>query len=436
MKEKIFKNLSLKILSAVFAVVLWTIIVNIYDPTTSYTFSNVTVQLINTESLTDKNYSYEVVDGGKISVYVSGPKSVVTNIKASDIVATADLSKISAFADYVDIHVSVVQNGQVLSNVEATPKTSAVKLSIENRDTKTVNVTANVTGSPADGYVVVKESLNPTSIKVTGPSSVIDTVAYAGVSFDVTGATGDLNGDAAVHLYNDDGSEIIDESLDVSQTTVGYTAQVVRYKTVNVEAQTSGTPKDGYRVDSVTCSQSQVQVYGDETVLNNLEKIVIPSGSINVDNLSEDKVYKLSLSNYIDKSLHILNDSRVDVTVKIVQAVSDTVIFNTSDIKVVGLNTGMSYNFTDKTFNIEVERNAGNTTALDASAVTVKVSLTGYTTSGSAEVKPDITLPDGYTLKSSDIKVRVELKNNNSETKAEETSANTDTDTKTNTTER
>ena len=29
MKEKIFKNLSLKILSAVFAVVLWTIIVNI-----------------------------------------------------------------------------------------------------------------------------------------------------------------------------------------------------------------------------------------------------------------------------------------------------------------------------------------------------------------------------------------------------------------------
>jgi len=63
MKEKIFKNLSLKILSVVFAVVLWTIIVNIYDPTTSYTFSNVSVQLINTESLTDKNYSYEIVDG-------------------------------------------------------------------------------------------------------------------------------------------------------------------------------------------------------------------------------------------------------------------------------------------------------------------------------------------------------------------------------------
>ena len=31
MKEKIFKNFSLKLLSAVFAVVLWTVIVNIYS---------------------------------------------------------------------------------------------------------------------------------------------------------------------------------------------------------------------------------------------------------------------------------------------------------------------------------------------------------------------------------------------------------------------
>lgn len=43
MKEKIFKNFSLKLLSAVFAVVLWTVIVNIYDPNTSYTFSNITL---------------------------------------------------------------------------------------------------------------------------------------------------------------------------------------------------------------------------------------------------------------------------------------------------------------------------------------------------------------------------------------------------------
>ena len=136
MKEKIFNNLSLKIVSAVFAVILWTVIVNIYDPNTSYTFSNITVQLTNTESLTEKDYTFEVVDGGKISVTVSGPKSVVTDLKTSDIVATADLSKVTAFTDYVDIYVQVVKDGQVLNDVEAIPRTSALKLSIENRDTR------------------------------------------------------------------------------------------------------------------------------------------------------------------------------------------------------------------------------------------------------------------------------------------------------------
>ena len=45
MKEKIFNNFSLKILSVLCAIVLWAVIVNIYDPTTSVTISNVNVEL-------------------------------------------------------------------------------------------------------------------------------------------------------------------------------------------------------------------------------------------------------------------------------------------------------------------------------------------------------------------------------------------------------
>lgn len=424
MKEKIFKNLSLKILSAVFAVVLWTIIVNIYDPTTSYTFSNVSVQLINTESLTDKNYSYEIVDGGKISVYVSGPKSVVTNIKASDIVATADLSKISAFADYVDIHVSIVKNGQTLNNVEATPKTSAVRLSIENRDTKTINVNTEVTGKPADGYALVKQTLNPTSIKVTGPSSIIDTIGHAGITFDVTGATDEVHGDAEIHLYDEEENEIKDVLVDLSQSSVSYTAQVVRIKTVAVEAGYSGTPKDGYTISEITLNQNSVQVYGDENALNNLEKIVIPSNNINVDELDEDRVYKFSLDNYIDKSLHILNNSRVEVTVKVGTTTTKSITLNTSDIRVSGLDTSMTYGFVDKTYNIEIEGNADAIAALDISKISVSADLSDYKSSGAVDVKLSVSLPDGVKLKNA-VTVKAELNNNTETSSSEATTAAT-----------
>jgi YbbR domain-containing protein len=427
MKEKIFKNLSLKILSVVFAVVLWTIIVNIYDPTTSYTFSNVSVQLINTESLTDKNYSYEIVDGGKISVYVSGPKSVVTNIKASDIVATADLSKISAFADYVDIHVSVVRNGQTLNNVEAAPKTSAVRLSIENRATKTINVNTEVTGKPGDGYALVKQTLNPTSIKVTGPSSIIDTIDHAGITFDVTGATDEVHGDADIHLYDEEENEIKDVSVDLSQSSVSYTAQVVRIKTVAVEAGYSGTPKDGYTISSVTLNQNYVQVYGDENALNNLEKIVIPSNNINVDELDKDRIYKFSLENYIDKSLHILKNSRVEVTVKVGTTTTKSITLNTSDIRVNGLDTSMTYGFADKTYNIEIEGNTDLVSTIDTSKISVSADLSTYKSSGTVDIKLSVSLPEGISLKN-DVTVKAELKNNNTETSSSEaTTATTKT---------
>ena len=202
MKEKIFKNFSLKLLSAVFAVVLWTVIVNIYDPNTSYTFSNITVQLINTQSLTDKDYSYEVVDGGKISVTVSGPKSVVTDLKTSDISATADLSKVTAFTDYVDIQVQVIKDGQVLNNLEAVPRTSALKLSIENRDTKTLSLDVNTTGSTASGYTVASTSSSPTYIKVTGPTSLLESVATLSVNVDVSGAKEDISTSADVKMLD------------------------------------------------------------------------------------------------------------------------------------------------------------------------------------------------------------------------------------------
>ena len=213
MKEKIFKNFSLKLLSAVFAVVLWTVIVNIYDPNTSYTFSNITVQLINTQSLTDKDYSYEVVDGGKISVTVSGPKSVVTDLKTSDISATADLSKVTAFTDYVDIQVQVIKDGQVLNNVEAVPRTSALKLSIENRDTKTLSLDVNTTGSTASGYTVASTSSSPTYIKVTGPTSLLESVATLSVNVDVSGAKEDISTSADVKMLDEDGNEIVNGNI-------------------------------------------------------------------------------------------------------------------------------------------------------------------------------------------------------------------------------
>ncbi|HAC02999.1 MAG TPA: hypothetical protein DCE63_03465 [Eubacterium sp.] len=423
MKEKIFNNLSLKIVSAVFAVILWTVIVNIYDPNTSYTFSNITVQLVNTQSLTEKNYTFEVVDGGKISVTVSGPKSVVTDLKTSDIAATADLSKVTAFTDYVDIQVQVVKDGQVLNNVEAVPRTSALKLSIENRDTNTYAVNVNTTGTPANGYAVASTTTSPTYIKVTGPTSLVEGVASVGVNVDVSGAKGTVNTQSDINMYDSDGNIITNEELEMSSETADVIVEMARTKTVPVVVKTSGTPSQDCVVTGTSLSQTSVVISGQQEALSKIDNITIPSSAVSVDGLSEDKTYTFKLTDYVPSGVKIVSDSRLQVTVKISKASTKTVHISSDAIKIENVSSG--YNAVIEGTGIDVII-SGTGTILDnvsATDITCNVNAAGLS-AGTHSVDVSVSVPDGCSV-SGNSSVKLTLSAKQQETTVDNSSSQT-----------
>lgn len=423
MKEKIFNNLSLKIVSAVFAVILWTVIVNIYDPNTSYTFSNITVQLINTQSLTEKNYTFEVVDGGKISVTVSGPKSVVTDLKTSDIAATADLSKVTAFTDYVDIQVQVVKDGQVLNNVEAVPRTSALKLSIENRDTNTYAVNVNTTGTPANGYAVASTTTSPTYIKVTGPTSLVEGVASVGVDVDVSGAKGTVNTQSDINMYDSDGNIIANEELEMSSETADVIVEMARTKTVPVVVKTSGTPSQDCVVTGTSLSQTSVVISGQQEALSKIDNITIPSSAVSVDGLSEDKTYTFKLTDYVPSGVKIVSDSRLQVTVKISKASTKTVHISSDAIKIENVSSG--YNAVIEGTGIDVIISGTGTILENISAtdITCNVNAAGLS-AGTHSVDVSVSVPDGCSV-SGNSSVKLTLSAKQQETTVDNSSSQT-----------
>ena len=423
MKEKIFNNLSLKIVSAVFAVILWTVIVNIYDPNTSYTFSNITVQLVNTQSLTEKNYTFEVVDGGKISVTVSGPKSVVTDLKTSDIAATADLSKVTAFTDYVDIQVQVVKDGQVLNNVEAVPRTSALKLSIENRDTNTYAVNVNTTGTPANGYAVASTTTSPTYIKVTGPTSLVEGVASVGVDVDVSGAKGTVNTQSDINMYDSDGNIIANEELEMSSKTADVIVEMARTKTVPVVVKTSGTPSQDCVVTGTSLSQTSVVISGQQEALSKIDNITIPSSAVSVDGLSEDKTYTFKLTDYVPSGVKIVSDSRLQVTVKISKASTKTVHISSDAIKIENVSSG--YNAVIEGTGIDVIISGTGTILENISAtdITCNVNAAGLS-AGTHSVDVSVSVPDGCSV-SGNSSVKLTLSAKQQETTVDNSSSQT-----------
>lgn len=399
MKEKLLNNLSLKILSAVCAIIIWIIIVNVYDPSTSVTVSGVEVQLVNTESLTEKEYAYDVVDGSKISVYISGPRSIVTDIKAKDIVATADLSNVTVFSDYVDIDVKVVKDGVSASSIEIAPKTTAIRLKIENRVTKTFNIDTELVGTPADGYVIGGQQISPSSVKVTGTSSVVDSISSVKVLYDVSGATMNISDAAPIKIYDSQGTEIVDDRIELSKTAVDIKVNVLMTKTVPVTYKTKGTPADGYGVSGIDQAVTEAVIAGTEDALRGVNSIDVPDSAIDVSGLNADKIFHVRLSSYLPGNITVMSEGVVNVTVRIYPVSEREISVPVTGIVLSNLPQGYNISFGDVTaVNITVTGEQSVLTALTVTGIIPTIDLSGIK-EGDNTLRLKVTLPANCTLK-------------------------------------
>lgn len=399
MKEKLLNNLSLKILSAVCAIIIWIIIVNVYDPSTSVTVSGVEVQLVNTESLTEKEYAYDVVDGSKISVYISGPRSIVTDIKAKDIVATADLSNVTVFSDYVDIDVKVVKDGVSASSIEIAPKTTAIRLKIENRVTKTFNIDTELVGTPADGYVIGGQQISPSSVKLTGTSSVVDSISSVKVLYDVSGATMNISDAAPIKIYDSQGTEIVDDRIELSKTAVDIKVNVLMTKTVPVTYKTKGTPADGYGVSGIDQAVTEAVIAGTEDALRDVNSIDVPDSAIDVSGLNADKIFHVRLSSYLPGNITVMSEGVVNVTVRIYPVSEREISVPVTGIVLSNLPQGYNISFGDVTaVNITVTGEQSVLTALTVTGIIPTIDLSGIK-EGDNTLRLKVTLPANCTLK-------------------------------------
>lgn len=399
MKEKILNNLSLKILSVICAIILWAAIVNIYDPTASFTITGVSVSLVNAESLTNKDYIYEVVDGSKISVYVSGPRSIVSQIKASDIIATADLSKVTEFSDYVDIDVKLSKEGVVSSSVDITPKTTAIKLSIENRVSSTLNIQLVTTGNPANGYIVTDTKISPATVKITGSASAIANVDSVKATYDISGAAMDISDVAPLILYDADGNVILNDKIEMGKTEVEFKATVLPSKTIEIKFKSQGEVAAGYRLTGIDYSTVQAVVAGTAENLKKIESIELSASAIDVGNLNADKEFYINISNYIPTYLTLVSDSKITATARVSTLINKEYVIKLDGITLSNVPAGYQVSFgEEKETTITVVGIQSVTDSIVETNLKPTLDLKGLAV-GENIVKLNITLPTGAELK-------------------------------------
>lgn len=336
MKKKIFHNWSLKLASLILAAVIWFLVAKIGDPTDTVTFYNVPVRLTNTELLDEENKVFEVLDkSDTVRVTVKAPKSVTSKLRLSDIVAEADMAKLTDIST-IEIAYSVPMVVEAVTGDH-----DSVRLRVEERATKWIRVQHHTNGEVAEGYIVSGATLDQNRIEVSGPKSVVERISYAGVTVDVSGATSNVSLNVEPVFFDTNGSAVAMNNVSQNVGRVHVDVDVLATKEVPIDLKTMGVPAEGYaatgRIDS---SMESILIAGKASAINAVNKIVIPENQLNLTGENGNMVNIVNLKDYLPEGVRFADSSfngRITVTVYIEELIEKNILIPLSAITISGV---------------------------------------------------------------------------------------------------
>lgn len=343
MKKKIFHNWGLKLASLFLAVLLWFLATQINDPPETVTFSGVNVKLTNTELLEHENKVYEILDNTNIvRVTIRAPRSITRDLRAADIVAVADVSKLT---DINTIAISYSIQGVSAARYDTIRGDhDTVRLNVEERVSKTIRLQSQITGEVAEGYQVMNSVADLNRIQVTGPESAVEKISYALVEVDVSGATTNLSLNVEPKLYDGEGNPLDLPSVATNVNNIHMSVEVLAVKEVPVVLNVTGVPAEGYLATGrMECDVETVRIAGTASALSGVNSISIPAEELDITGADGNVVNTINIKEYLKENTRLADSSfngRVTVTVYVEPIVDRTYALGKNDFHLINIPEG------------------------------------------------------------------------------------------------
>lgn len=283
-------DLLLKILSVVFAFLLWMFVINTDNPVIKKTFNDVPVDMLNEQVLEELNQTYKIESGDTVSFTVKGKKDVVDRLTKADFKATADVSSMS------DVHAILikVEALRYRSQLDIDTGGATVKVVLEDVKSDQIPVVVEVNGEPASGYTVSTQTATPNLISVSGPKSVVSRIKQIVAVVDVSGLKKDVTMTQNVKCYDEDGDIVSQDRIKLDTNKIKVRIGLSRTKVVPFEVDTKGNPGKGYVLGSIDYEPKQIEITGAKEDLDQIDSIKLASLDISNSTKSIEKTIKAS----------------------------------------------------------------------------------------------------------------------------------------------
>ena len=409
---KLFQNMTLKMASLAGAIIIWLIIMNINDPVVTRIIYDVPVNVVNTSYIESMGLSYKISDGyDTIAVTVRGNRSLVESLTASRFNVTADLTQIiSLETDPVMVPLTVYCQSISSENLTASPRN--INIDIEEMVSKEFVINATEAGTtPANGFEVGEMTVEPETVTIRGPGTLIDKIERVNAIVDVTGIRTDKDMEPVIRITDKNGEQITDTqmsylSMNVTEEEMNVHVTVYAVRSgVSLKVETSGEPASGYTVGNIAVTPSTLSVVGSRAVLDMLEQngnvitITADSGLVDVTDKVSDVSVKIDIRHILPEGLSLASQisTTAVVSVQILPANSRSVTVETRNIDLSGLADGYSCVFESSSLEIKIQGSPEILGGLSASDLKASVDLSGLMI-GRQKVPVSVDLPDGCSL--------------------------------------
>ncbi len=330
MKEKLTRNIGLKILSIILAAILWLIITNVDDPITPGHFNNVPVKILNADAIdaiSTSDMVYEIVEGATIDFKFAARRTIIDNISLSDFEVTADFAKLSD-VNAVTIDIKCPRYGDNVTITEGLYQ--VMKINLEELVSKNFKVTVVSKGEPAEGYYIGEKTAS-TIITVSGPKSKIERIKEIVAEVNVAGASETYSSYEKLRAFDEEGEEI-SSNLTFSPSYVSINVKVYETKEINLKIKTVGNPAPGYTLAGVDFEPKTIEIAGANDILNNITELLIEEDISNsMDNIQKEVNLQEQLGEGL---LPVGNDETVVVNILIEKASTKEITIWSGDIEV------------------------------------------------------------------------------------------------------
>ena len=375
----ITNNFGLKVLGAVFAVVLWLVVVNVEDPNKTVSFS-APVKIDRVNYLTDMGKTYEVLDNtDTITFSVTGRRSVVEKLSASDFNVVANMENIDDTMSMIPI--SVTPQQRVANDIEIRKKSSHVLVRVENLVSKSFDIEVLTVGNPGTYCFIEGTSLSPRKVTVSGPESAVSNIAKAQIMIGVEGATEDIVENSEIRLLNANGVVVDRSRLELNRTEVAVDVRIMMRKTVPLKLETTGEPQMGYRYLDMESDVDKVTLVGYSDVMSQIKELVISDSRLDLSRRTESYSVQIHLADQLPNHVSLAEGEPavVNVSIQLEARSSREFYVPVSNLTVQGLDPELNLEYRSDSVKVKIYGFSEELDLISAAALSGTVDVTGLT---------------------------------------------------------